>query len=104
MKTKDKVALVAILLFFALSILFAIEATFVSLEIWESAFFISAAFCFYFFLKNPKLLVAQDIQTFDELLESAKGKKFLHGSTPLYPAILLFSIVYIVFMKYGWPF
>lgn len=85
------------------AVLMAIESTFVSLSFVMASVNISAAFCFYFFIRNPKLLVAN----FDEcgdLLDDAVDKKFIWGTAPICPAMLLISISYIAFMKYGLPF
>ncbi len=89
---------------FAVSVFMSLEGTFVSLNFIQAAVNIPAAFCFYFLIRNPVLLVAKDFDEFGELFDDAVDKKFIWGTAPICPAMLLISISYIAFMKYGLPF
>ena len=95
---------ICIRVMFAGAVFMSLESTFFSLNFVRAGVNISAAFCFYFFIRNPKLLVAKDFDEFGDLLDDAVDKKYIWGTTPIYPAILLSSISYIAVMKYGLPF
>lgn len=87
--------------FFAISILGALHFTFRKLDLFMSALFISNCFMFFYFARNPGLLVAKNWDDFDFHMDNARSKKFLFGQTPLYPATLLFAVLYILLTKYG---
>ncbi len=89
---------------FCLAIFMSLEGTFISLDFLRAVINISAAFVLYFLIRNPNLLIAKNFDEFGDLLEDAIDKKFIWGTTPIYPAILLCSISYIALMKYGSPF
>lgn len=100
----SRTANICVKVMFAGSIFLAMEGTFVSFDFVRSGVNISAAFCFYFLIRNPELLVAKNFDEFGDLLDDAVDKKFIWGTTPLYPAILLVSIGYIAYMRFGLPF
>ena len=96
-----KRAALVIWLFFGISIIGALHYTFQKLNLFMSALFISNCFIFFYFARNPEILVAKNWDDFDYHMDHARNKNFLSGGTPIYPAVLLAAILYIAAMKYG---
>ena len=82
----------------------AMNHTFVKPDFIKSVFCISLAFTFYFVVRNPGFLLSTSFQEACERYDDLRDKKFVFGTTPLYPATILVAIIYISYAKYGWPF
>lgn len=99
----ERGALVISGVMFAACIALAMHHTFVEPNFFKSAFCISLAFTFYFVVRNPRFLMSTSFQEACERYDDLRDKKYVFGTTPLYPATLLVALVYIAYAKFGWP-
>ena len=81
--------------FFLFSVLAAFSNTFINPSPWKSAFYIYNSFIFSFLARNPQLLVASSWDDFDEMLEKTDHARYVYGTIPLYPALVLIATLYI---------
>lgn len=90
-----KTAACCVWVLFLVSVLAALSNTFIEMSLWKSAFYIYNSFIFYFVARNPELLVAKSWDEFDELLEKTDHHRYVLGTIPLYPALVLVATLYI---------
>jgi hypothetical protein len=89
-----KIAKRAILVMISLSIGVAILHTFIDPDYVGAMIGISSASIFYFFYRNPKLMMAKDWEEFGEHADDARDQKYVWGF-PAYHAVMLAAILYI---------
>lgn len=95
MKISEKGAAICTWVFFSFSVVAALFNTIVEPSYWKSAFYIYNSFIFYFFGRNPQLLVADSWNDFDEMLEKTDHARYVFGTIPLFPSLVLVATLYI---------
>lgn len=91
----EKGAAICTWIFFVFSAIAALYNTVLEPSYWKSAFYIYNSFIFYFLATNARLLVANSWDEFDEMLEETDHAKYVLGTLPLYPALVLTATLYI---------
>lgn len=89
---------------FVVSLLLSVESVFIDPNFLGAAINISIAFNFYFVIRNPDIVLAENFEDFGKKLDVTVDRKFLYGTTPWFPAILLLAVLYISYARYGLPF
>ena len=98
-----RLAVIASFVFVILSFFMAIQYTFFEPKFFRSLFNISTTFLFFYFFRNPDVLMSRNMDELYDSFMSSRDRKFFYGTTPFYPASLLLAICYISAVKYGFP-
>ena len=89
-----KIAKRAILVMISVSISIAVLHTFIDQDYVGAMIGISSASIFYFYHRNPELLMAKSWEEFGELSDNSRDQKYVWGF-PAYHAVMLAAILYI---------
>ncbi|MBL4582722.1 MAG: hypothetical protein JKY29_12990 [Gammaproteobacteria bacterium] len=89
-----KIARRAILVMCSVSVGLAILHTFIDQDYLGAMVGISSASVFYFFYRNPEILMAKTWEEFGELADNSRDQKYVWGF-PAYHAVMLAAILYI---------
>ena len=81
--------------FWLLSIALAIWYTFVDQDLMFALVIIPSTFTMFFYLKNPRLLMAKSFDEFGELFDESRDKKYLWGCST-YHLLIVAAVMYIV--------